>query len=102
MLVNDAKQANEMINKVLNITTQNPLVAGEIISCLLRWFRCVIDANFAKQNKIILEYDSYWETIFNVNKILDSYIQEAAAGGGSRYPKLEQIFFNAFEKEHWF
>jgi hypothetical protein len=28
---------------------------------------------------------------------LDSYIQEAAAGG-SRYQKLEQIFFNAFEK----
>jgi hypothetical protein len=36
---------------------------------------------------------------FNVNKILlDSYIQEASAGG-SRYPK-ETDFFNAFEKEH--
>jgi hypothetical protein len=49
MLVNDAKQANEMINKVLNITTQNPLVAGEIISCLFQMIQMCIDANL--QNK---------------------------------------------------
>jgi hypothetical protein len=54
MLVNDAKQANEMINKVLNITTQNPLVAGEIISCLFQMIQmCLSDAKFAKQKKII-------------------------------------------------
>jgi hypothetical protein len=51
MLVNDAKQANEMINKVLNITTQNPLVAGEIISLFQMNSDVLSDANFAKQTK---------------------------------------------------
>ncbi|MEZ0131848.1 C25 family cysteine peptidase, partial [Flavobacterium sp. LBUM151] len=35
---------------------------------------------------------------FNIDKIiLDSYTQEASAGG-SRYPKARTDFFNAFEK----
>jgi hypothetical protein len=52
MLVNDAKQANEMINKVLNITTQNPLVAGEIILCLFQMIQmCLSDANLQNKKK---------------------------------------------------
>jgi hypothetical protein len=51
MLVNDAKQANEMINKVLNITTQNPLVAGEIISLFQMMIQMCYPMPILKQTK---------------------------------------------------
>ncbi len=99
MLNNDAAQADEMVNKVLEY--HNVKSYGS-------WRNNYVmisddsdkDSDLTLQNrqnnladKITLE-----KPFLNVNKILlDAYVQEASAGG-SRFPKGRTDLFNAFEK----
>ena len=58
----------------------------------------VSDATLQNRQNILADAIALEKPFLNVNKILlDSYIQEASAGG-SRYPKARTDFFNAFEK----
>ena len=99
MLVNDEKQANEMIDKVLEYhdiqsygSWRNNFVLISDDSDVLS------DANLQNKQNNLATIIATEKPFFNINKILlDSYIQEAAAGG-ARYPKARTDFFNAFEK----
>jgi len=99
MLVNDSKQAEEMISKIMeyhdlksfgNWRNNFVLIADDSdkpsdVSLQNR--------QNSLANKIALE-----KPFLNVGKIfLDSYSQEASAGG-DRYPKARTDFFSAFEK----
>ena len=99
MLVNDAKQADEMVNKVIEYhdlksygSWRNNFVLVADDSDL------VSDASLQNRQNILANTITTEKPFLNVNKIfLDSYVQEASAGG-SRYPKARTDFFNAFEK----
>jgi hypothetical protein len=99
MLVKDSKQAEEMVNKVIEYHD---------IKSYGSWRNNIVmisddsdrtsDANLQKKHNNLSDKITAEKPFFNVNKILlDSYIQEASAGG-SRYPKARTDFFNAFEK----
>ena len=99
MLVNDSKQADEMVNKVIEYhdiksygSWRNNFVLISDDSDIAS------DATLQKRQNTLANTIATEKPFLNVNKILlDSYIQEAAAGG-SRYPKARADFFNAFEK----
>ncbi|RTZ03659.1 type IX secretion system sortase PorU [Flavobacterium sp. GSP6] len=99
MLVNDSKQADEMVNKVIEYhdlksygSWRNNFVLVSDDSDIAS------DATLQKRQNTLANTIATEKPFLNVNKILlDSYIQEAAAGG-SRYPKARADFFNAFEK----
>ena len=99
MLVNDAKQADEMVNKVLEYhdvksygSWRNNFVLVSDDSDIPS------DASLQNRQNGLANTISSEKPFLNVNKILlDSYAQEASAGG-SRYPKARTDFFNAFEK----
>ena len=101
MIVSDAKEADEMVNKVIEYhdlksygSWRNNLVfIGD-------------DPNPEKQGDKELQYFQNkladeigtQKTFLNINKILlDSYKQEVS-GGGDRYPKAREDIFEAFEK----
>jgi hypothetical protein len=99
MLVKDSKQAEEMVNKVLEYHD---------IKSYGSWRNNIVmisddsdrpsDANLQKKHNNLSDEITAEKPFFNVNKILlDSYIQEASAGG-FRYPEARTDFFNAFEK----
>ena len=99
MLVNNVQQADEMVNKVIeyhdlksygNWRNSFVLVSDDSDQ--------VSDATLQNRQNILADAIALEKPFLNVNKILlDSYIQEASAGG-SRYPKARTDFFNAFEK----
>jgi hypothetical protein len=99
MLVNDAKQANEMVNKVIEYhdlksygSWRNNFVLVSDDSDIQS------DASLQNRQNSLANTISSEKPFLNVTKILlDSYVQEASAGG-SRYPKARTDFFNAFEK----
>ena len=99
MLVNDTKQADEMVNKVIEYhdlksygSWRNNFVLISDDSDLKS------DASLQSRQNILANTIAAEKPFLNVNKILlDSYVQEASAGG-SRYPKARADFFNAFEK----
>ncbi|MBC7749158.1 MAG: type IX secretion system sortase PorU, partial [Methylotenera sp.] len=99
MLVNDTKQADEMVNKVLEYhdvksygSWRNNFVLVSDDSDIPS------DASLQNRQNGLANTISSEKPFLNVNKILlDSYAQEASAGG-SRYPKARTDFFNAFEK----
>ena len=99
MLVNDTKQADEMVNKVIEYhdlksygSWRNNFVLISDDSDLQS------DASLQSRQNILANTIAFEKPFLNVNKILlDSYVQEASAGG-SRYPKARADFFNAFEK----
>lgn len=99
MLVNDTKQAEEMVNKVIEYhdlksygSWRNNFALVSDDSDLLS------DASLQNRQNILANTIATEKPFLNVNKILlDSYVQEASAGG-SRYPKARTDFFNAFEK----
>ena len=99
MLVNDAKQANEMIHKILEYHDQESYGSWRNNFVLISDDSDVVsDANLQNKQNNLANTIATEKPFFNVNKILlDSYIQEAAAGG-ARYPKARTDFFNAFEK----
>ena len=99
MLNNDAAQAEEMVNKVLEYHD---------VKSYGSWrnnFVMISDdsdktSDFTLQNRQnnLSDVITTAKPFMNVNKILmDSYVQEASAGG-SRYPKARTDLFSSFEK----
>jgi hypothetical protein len=99
MLVNDALQADEMVNKVLQYHDTKSLGS---------WRNNVViiaddsdipsDESLQNRQNNLADMITTKKSFFNINKIiLDSYSQEASAGG-FRYPKARADIFNAFEK----
>lgn len=99
MLVSDAVQAEEMVNKVIEY--HNMKAYGN-------WRNNFVlisddsdkssDASLQIRQNNLADVISTQKPFLNVNKIImDSYTQEASAGG-SRYPKAKTDFFDAFEK----
>ena len=99
MLVSDAVQADQMINKVIEYHD---------IKSFGGWRNNVVviaddsdkasDSSLQYRQNILADVVTDQKPFINVTKILlDSYVQEASAGG-SRYPKARTDFFNAFEK----
>ena len=99
MLVSDNAQASEMINKVVEYhdgksygNWRNNLVLLSDDSDQNS------DSSLQARQNTLADRIATEKPFFNVSKILlDSYTQEASAGG-SRYPKARSDFFNAFEK----
>jgi hypothetical protein len=99
MLVNDTKQADEMVNKVIEYNDlksygswRNNIVLVSDDS------DATSDASLQSRQNNLADVIISEKPFLNVNKILlDSYVQEASAGG-FRYPKARTDFFNAFEK----
>ncbi len=99
MLVSDNAQAQEMVNKVLeyhdaksygNWRNNFVLIADDSDQSS--------DASIQSHQNNLADLIATEKPFFNIEKILlDSYTQEASAGG-SRYPKARTDFFNAFEK----
>ena len=101
MIVADAKEADEMVNKVIEYhdlksygNWRNNLIfiaddpsAEKDGDKQLQYFQNKLGDDIGAQKPFL-----------NVNKILlDSYVQEVA-GGGARYPKARKDMFEAFEK----
>ncbi|TRW99749.1 type IX secretion system sortase PorU [Flavobacterium gawalongense] len=99
MLVNDTKQADEMANKIIEYhdlksygSWRNNFVLISDDSDKSS------DASLQTRQNNLADIIASEKPFLNVNKIiLDSYVQEASAGG-FRYPKAGTDFFNAFEK----
>ncbi|MHC0440077.1 type IX secretion system sortase PorU [Flavobacterium sp. 3-210] len=99
MLVSDNTQANEMVNKVLeyhdtksygNWRNNFVLVSDDADQSS--------DATLQSRQNALADVIATQKPFFNIDKIiLDSYTQEASAGG-SRYPKARTDLFDAFEK----
>ncbi|MRX66701.1 Peptidase family C25 [Flavobacterium resistens] len=99
MLVSDNTQANEMVNKVLeyhdtksygNWRNNFVLVSDDADQSS--------DASLQSRQNALADVIATQKPFFNIDKIiLDSYTQEASAGG-SRYPKARTDLFDAFEK----
>ncbi|KFF06926.1 type IX secretion system sortase PorU [Flavobacterium reichenbachii] len=99
MLVSDNAQAQEMVNKVLEYHN---------IKSFGNWRNNFVlisddsdqssDATLQARQNSLADLIATEKPFFNIDKIfLDSYTQEASAGG-SRYPKARTDIFNAFEK----
>ncbi|MFZ0597448.1 MAG: type IX secretion system sortase PorU, partial [Flavobacterium sp.] len=99
MLVSDNAQAAEMVNKVLEYhdtksygNWRNNIVMVSDDSDKAS------DATLQTYQNNLADNISAQKPFFNIEKIImDSYTQEASAGG-SRYPKARTDLFNAFEK----
>jgi hypothetical protein len=99
MIVNDPQQAEEMVNKVIEYhdiksygSWRNNFVMISDDSDITS------DANLQSRQNKLADIITTQKPFFNINKIiLDSYTQEASAGG-FRYPKARTDLFNAFEK----
>jgi hypothetical protein len=99
MLVSDNAQAEEIVNKVLeyhnaksygNWRNNITLVSDDSDKSS--------DATLQSRQNTLADAITANKPFINVNKIfLDSYPQEASAGG-ARYPKAKADFFDAFEK----
>jgi hypothetical protein len=99
MLVNDNKQADEMVNKIIEYHD---------LKSYGSWRNNIVlisddsdrssDASLQNRQNSLADGIASEKPFLNVNKILlDSYVQEASAGG-FRYPKARTDFFSAFEK----
>ncbi|MBG6188019.1 type IX secretion system sortase PorU [Flavobacterium sp. CAN_S2] len=99
MLVNDTKQAEEMVNKVIEYHDLKSYGSWRNNFVLVSDDSDIpADASLQNRQNSLANTISLQKPFLNVNKILlDSYAQEASAGG-SRYPKARTDFFNAFEK----
>jgi hypothetical protein len=99
MLVNDAKQADEMVKKVIEYHDLKSYGSWRNNFALVSDDSDILsDASLQNRQNILANTITTEKPFLNVTKILlDSYVQEASAGG-SRYPKARTDFFNAFEK----
>ena len=99
MINNDAAQADEMVNKVIEYYD---------VKSYGSWRNNYVmisddadkssDASLQNRQNILADKITTEKPFLNVTKILlDSYVQEASAGG-SRYPKSRTDLFSAFEK----
>lgn len=99
MLVSDTKQADEMVNKVIEYHDIKSYGSWRNnITIVSDDSDKVSDATLQNRQNNLADVITSQKSFLNVNKILlDSYVQEASAGG-SRYPKARTDFFSAFEK----
>nr|WP_315234179.1 type IX secretion system sortase PorU [uncultured Flavobacterium sp.] len=99
MLVNDTKQADEMVNKVIEYHDLKSYGSWRNNFALVSDDSDIAsDASLQNRQNSLANTIASEKPFLNVTKILlDSYVQEASAGG-SRYPKARTDFFNAFEK----
>ncbi|MFV5694758.1 type IX secretion system sortase PorU [Flavobacterium sp. LB3P122] len=99
MLVNDTKQADEMVNKVIEYNDLKSYGSWRNNFVLISDDSDTsTDASLQTRQNNLADVIASEKPFLNVNKIiLDSYVQEASAGG-FRYPKVRTDFFNAFEK----
>ena len=99
MLVNDARQAEEMVNKVFEYYDLKSYGSWRNNFALISDDSDIsVDASLQNRQNALANTIATQKPFLNVNKILlDSYVQEASAGG-SRYPKARTDFFNSFEK----
>ncbi len=99
MLVNDARQAEEMVNKVFEYYDLKSYGNWRNNFALISDDSDIsVDASLQNRQNALANTIATEKPFLNVSKILlDSYVQEASAGG-SRYPKARTDFFNAFEK----
>ena len=99
MLNNNASQAEEMVNKVLEYHD---------IKSYGSWRNNIVmvsddsdknsDSSLQSRQNNLADIITTEKPFMNINKILlDSYVQEASAGG-SRYPKARTDLFSSFEK----
>jgi hypothetical protein len=99
MLNNDAAQAEEMVNKVIEYHD---------VKSYGSWRNNYVmisddsdkssDASLQNRQNTLADKITLEKPFLNTTKILlDSYVQEASAGG-ARYPKARTDLFNAFEK----
>ncbi|WP_291104936.1 MULTISPECIES: type IX secretion system sortase PorU [unclassified Flavobacterium] len=99
MLVNDTKQADEMANKVIeynDIKSYGSWRNNFVMIC--DDSDRASDVTLQNRQNNLADVITAEKPFFNVNKIiLDSYVQEASAGG-FRYPKARTDLFSAFEK----
>ncbi|HSD06859.1 type IX secretion system sortase PorU [Flavobacterium sp.] len=99
MLISNTTQAEEMVNKVIEYhdkksygSWRNKYIAIADDSDKLT------DASLQTKQNIVADEIENQKPFLNVFKIfLDSYTQEASAGG-QRYPKAKSEFYNEFEK----
>ncbi|NRS89589.1 hypothetical protein HNQ02_002520 [Flavobacterium sp. 7E] len=99
MLVNDSKQAEEMVNKVIEYHNEASYGSwrNEFVM-IADDSDASFDANLQSRQNSLADLITTKKPFFNINKILlDSYSQEASAGG-FRYPKARTDLFDAFEK----
>ncbi|MCZ8227730.1 type IX secretion system sortase PorU [Flavobacterium sp.] len=99
MIVNDTKQAEEMVQKVIDYHDSKSFGNWRNNFVLVADDSDVTsDASLQEKQNNLGDLISNEKPFLNVSKILlDSYIQEASAGG-FRYPKARTDLFNAFEK----
>ena len=99
MLNNDAKQADEMVNKVIeyhDIKSYGSWRNNLVLTC--DDVDKTSDATLQIRQNNLADAITSAKPFLNVNKIiLDSYVQEASAGG-FRYPKARTDLFSALEK----
>ncbi|WP_338407850.1 type IX secretion system sortase PorU [uncultured Flavobacterium sp.] len=99
MLNNDAKQADEMVNKVIeyhDLKSYGSWRNNVVLIC--DDSDRASDATLQNRQNSLADKITQEKPFLNANKIiLDSYVQEASAGG-ARYPKARTDLFSAFEK----
>ena len=99
MLVNNAMQADEMVNKVLEYYDKKAYGSwrNHYVTLADDSDKASDPSLQSRQNTLADEIATQ-KPFFNVSKIfLDSYTQEASTGG-ERYPKAKSEFYNEFEK----
>jgi hypothetical protein len=99
MLVNNAIQADEMVNKVMEYYDKKSYGSwrNHYVTLADDSDKASDPSLQSRQNTLADEIATQ-KPFLNVSKIfLDSYTQEASAGG-ERYPKAKSEFYNEFEK----
>jgi len=99
MLNNDAAQAEEMVNKVIEYHDLKSYGSWRNnFTMISDDSDKSSDTSLQNRHNNLADVITTAKPFMNVNKIiLDSYVQEASAGG-SRYPKARTDIFSAFEK----
>ncbi|WP_264566583.1 type IX secretion system sortase PorU [Flavobacterium sp. N3904] len=99
MLINNTTQADEMVNKVIEYYDKKSYGSWRNnYVTLADDSDKASDASLQSRQNALADEITLQKPFINVSKIfLDSYTQEASAGG-SRYPKAKSDFYNEFEK----
>jgi hypothetical protein len=99
MLVNNAIQADEMVNKVLEYYNKKAYGSWRNhYATIADDSDKASDPSLQSRQNTLADEIAIQKPFLNVSKIfLDSYTQEASAGG-ERYPKAKSEFYNEFEK----
>lgn len=99
MIINDTKQAEEMVQKIIDYHDSKSFGNWRNNVVLVADDSDVIsDASLQQKQNSLGDVITTEKPFLNISKILlDSYVQEASAGG-FRYPKARTDLFNAFEK----